>query len=227
MNRASVMANPRGSGMTSGERTAAAAALFAAKGYSATTTRELSGALGITKGTFYHHFPSKEDLLLQICNESLARITAAVTEAADEAFAPLTRLELLIRQHVLTMLGDQALHKTMLTQMESLSAPNYQDVVAQRDAYSEIVRGLIHACQLEGTVKPSIDPRVLTLLLLNMLNWTIFWYRPDGEQTPSQIADAIIDTFLDGCRNRTGCTGLIRWEDAVEAEDALGVERLI
>jgi AcrR family transcriptional regulator len=47
------------------------ARLFARKGYAATTTRELSKAMGITNGTFYHYYESKEDLLLKICEESL------------------------------------------------------------------------------------------------------------------------------------------------------------
>jgi len=98
--------------MTPAERaTAVAAGLFATKGYSATSTRELSDALGITKGTFYHHFPSKEELLMQICDESLTRISAAAQQALEGTTVPLERLESLIRQHVLTMLADQSLHK--------------------------------------------------------------------------------------------------------------------
>ena len=51
--------------MTPSERaTTVAANLFARKGYDGTSTRELAEALGVTKGTFYHHFPSKEDLLM-------------------------------------------------------------------------------------------------------------------------------------------------------------------
>ena len=144
------MASRREPPTSSRERTAAAATLFAAKGYGATSTRELADALGITKGTLYHHFPSKEELLLAICNESLARITAAVTQATAGTPDPLGRLEAVIRAHILTMLSDQALHKTMLTEMQSLSVVNRRSVVAQRDAYSNIVREAIRDCQDEG-----------------------------------------------------------------------------
>jgi hypothetical protein len=42
--------------------------------------------------------------------------------------------------------------------------------------------------------------QLLCLLLLNLLNWTIFWYRPDGAHSPDAIADATMRTLLEGWR---------------------------
>ena len=41
----------------------AAQELFFSKGYEATTVQEIIDAVGIAKGTFYHYFESKVDLL--------------------------------------------------------------------------------------------------------------------------------------------------------------------
>ena len=40
----------------------AAMRLIREKGYSATTVDDICGAAGVTKGAFFHHFKSKEDL---------------------------------------------------------------------------------------------------------------------------------------------------------------------
>ena len=40
--------------------------LFAEKGYHATSIQDLVEAWGISKGAFYHHFASKEELLLEV-----------------------------------------------------------------------------------------------------------------------------------------------------------------
>jgi AcrR family transcriptional regulator len=187
--------------MSSSERvTAVCANLFAAKGYEATSTRELADALGITKGTLYHHFPTKEDLLMRICDESLARITQAAEEVVASEPEPLGRLQALIRRHVKTMLADQALHTTMLTEMRSLSATNHARVLEQRDAYARIIQETIAACQAGGDLQANADTHLLALLLLNMLNWTIFWYRADGPHSPGEIAEATARTVLTGWR---------------------------
>ena len=41
--------------------------LIAKKGFSSTTIQEIAGECGISKGAFYLHFKSKEDLLLSAC----------------------------------------------------------------------------------------------------------------------------------------------------------------
>ena len=188
--------------MTSSERaTLVGASLFASKGYDATSTRELAEALGITKGTLYHHFPTKEDLLVQICDESLTRITEAAQEVVASEPEPVARLRSLIRSHVETMLADQALHKTMLTELRALSPAHHDRVVALRDAYGSIIQESIAACQAAGALKPEVDTHLLALLLLNMLNWTIFWYRTDGAYSPTDIAEASAWTFLRGWHN--------------------------
>lgn len=57
-----------------------AQALFFERGYERTTITDIIGRAGVSKGGFYHHFPSKEDIL-----EALAARLAqeAVTRVAD------------------------------------------------------------------------------------------------------------------------------------------------
>lgn len=63
-----------------------ATALFRAKGYSATGIDEIVRACGVTKGSLYHHFPTKEALALAAMERVEAHFEAVV-------FAPVTRAE--------------------------------------------------------------------------------------------------------------------------------------
>lgn len=65
----------------------AAGALFVKKGVEATTVDEVAARAGVAKGTFYHYFDTKTDLLdalrLRFSDEFLDRILAAVGRFAQ------------------------------------------------------------------------------------------------------------------------------------------------
>src|SRR5437899_11794669 len=63
---------------------AAAAALFAAKGFNGTTTREIAKTAGISEALVFKYFPTKRALYAAILAEKapLSELLAAVEEAA-------------------------------------------------------------------------------------------------------------------------------------------------
>lgn len=58
--------------------------LFNDKGYEATTIRDICSKIGITAPSFYYYFDSKEQLYLQMIQESSALHQEALTQAIDE-----------------------------------------------------------------------------------------------------------------------------------------------
>ena len=52
----------------------AAAKVFRTKGYHAATVRDIADEVGILKGSLYHHFDSKEDLLYLVVKEPIAQM---------------------------------------------------------------------------------------------------------------------------------------------------------
>lgn len=59
----------------------AAAAAFAARGYHATTMREIATAAGITKPVLYDHFASKQQLYLTLIESARDELTAGTAHA--------------------------------------------------------------------------------------------------------------------------------------------------
>lgn len=71
----------------------AAEALFAEKGFDHTSTNEILEAVGIAKGTLYHHFKSKEDIMDAIIErQSEQMLTAARKTASDRGIPVEERL---------------------------------------------------------------------------------------------------------------------------------------
>jgi AcrR family transcriptional regulator len=67
---------------------AAARRAFAKKGYADTSLEDIVSPARLTKGALYHHFSSKaavfEALYVEMSNQLLAQVSAAVTEAGDD-----------------------------------------------------------------------------------------------------------------------------------------------
>jgi AcrR family transcriptional regulator len=58
--------------------------LFQQKGYELVTVREIINAVGVAKGTFYHYFDAKSDLLDAIVGRSLAQALAMLQPLIDD-----------------------------------------------------------------------------------------------------------------------------------------------
>ena len=192
---------PSGEGNTAERLLRLAAALFRKKGYTASTTRELASLLGIQKASLYHHIRGKEDLLFGISVRSLEHITEAVTVARDTA-SPDQRLNAMLTAHLVTALEDQDMHTTMLIELRSLSPERRQEVRERRAAYQAILRDVISEDQRAGRLRDDIGAGYLTLSLLNLLNWTIFWFDPAGNSSAKELAAIMWTIFHDGARGR-------------------------
>jgi AcrR family transcriptional regulator len=62
----------------------AATELFARKGYYGTAVSEIAVQADVAQGTVFHHFKSKENLLISICDELVKKYITGVKEAAAE-----------------------------------------------------------------------------------------------------------------------------------------------
>ncbi|MFQ4137545.1 TetR/AcrR family transcriptional regulator [Nodosilinea sp. PGN35] len=66
--------------------------LFAKKGYAALTMRQIAQGLGVSTGTLYHYFPSKEGLFEQLVRETTLRDIRGAIAAASQQNCVLSRV---------------------------------------------------------------------------------------------------------------------------------------
>ena len=94
------MARPRSAGYDDQREQilAAAAQLFATRGYTASTMHEVAAACGVSKATLYHYVRDKHHLLAQITRGHVERLEALVQAVQREGLAPEALLRALIRR---------------------------------------------------------------------------------------------------------------------------------
>lgn len=74
--------------------------LFASKGFGQVGMRELAACLGLAPGSLYHHYPSKQHLLLDLIEEFYEELLTVLGRIEHAAPAKRDRLNLLIREHL-------------------------------------------------------------------------------------------------------------------------------
>lgn len=162
----------------------AAARLFAQRGYAATSMRDIAQAASMLPGSLYYHFAAKEDLLAAVYESGVHDIVAAVREAVARRAEPWDRLEAACVAHLETVLRRsdtaQVLIRVLPEQVPAAAARLRQLRVEYEDVFRELVAALPLAA--------GADRRTFRLMLLGALNWTRFWYREDGADSPRAIA---------------------------------------
>lgn len=171
----------------------AAAALFAQRGYAATSMRDIALAVQMLPGSMYYHFASKEELLVAVYEAGVGELAAAVRAAsdADPDADPWQRLESACRAHLETVLRSSD-YAQVLIRVHPQDVPAVADRLRElRAGYEDLFRALISALPLPA----GADRRALRLMLLGALNWARVWFDPSGRQTPRSLAARFV-SFL-------------------------------
>ncbi|NKZ80313.1 TetR family transcriptional regulator [Rhodococcus hoagii] len=71
----------------------AARVVFAEKGFDATTTRDIANAVGLTQGSLYHHFESREAILVAVLQIFSARMRDAHEAIGEAGGTPLETVD--------------------------------------------------------------------------------------------------------------------------------------
>ena len=174
----------------------AAARVFRRLGVSATGMREIAEEADLSPGNLYHYFKGKDELLLFCQGRTLERLAAGVKAARALPGSWSGRLRSVLAGHVHCML-DELEGATAHLEVEALPEDMREGVVQKRDAYERSVRALVAEGVRAGEFA-SADPALATRAMLGAVNWTARWYRHDGAQSVSEIAESLSDYLVRG-----------------------------
>ena len=192
------MARPRSAGFD-GQREqilAAAAQLFATRGYTAATMNDVAAACGVSKATLYHYVRDKPGLLLQITAGHVARLETLVQAVAAQGLAPQAHLQALIARFMQAYASAEHEHRVLTEDVKFLAEADRNLVLAAQRrvvaAFAQAVAALRPELQSAGLHTP------LALLLFGMINWTFTWLKSGGALTHETLAPVVTALFLGG-----------------------------
>lgn len=191
----------------------AAAEVFMAFGFAATTIDAVAERLGATKGRIYYYFDSKAALYFAVQMAAMDRLTEAIRPLALEGGGPEPTLHRMALRHAEILLTDlpvqkvavQGLERRLLLSVTARNAKPLREIIARRDAYEQMFAEVIDQGVREG-VFVDLPPRLLTKPFFGTLNWATVWYQPRGLQKAEDVASLaamLADYAMRGIRRET------------------------
>lgn len=189
-----------------------AMALFAEHGFTATSTRKVAIAAGVSEGLIFHHFESKMGLLL-----GAARRAQVLSEhiAAALAGQPTAPVEVQLRRiaHAFTAFLRADRLETRLFRVLMSEASTNPELYALQQERTNMVTAALSAylrSRLEtGELRPDLAPEAAAQMLLGSFLWFFLTHQhltPEAwTEQSGAFAEAVVEQWLRGaCSSSSG-----------------------
>ncbi|MDI9978871.1 TetR/AcrR family transcriptional regulator [Rhodococcus sp. IEGM 1307] len=178
----------RASPLTRADIVDAALTHFADRGFHGTSLKDVAHSLHIRPPSLYHHIESKASLLAEIVLTTLDHVADDFETAVADTEDPIDK----IRRAVAAYARRHATHprETRVVNQESrhLEPGDYAVARLARQDHEHRFRSIIS----HGVATGAFDvdcPRLASFAIREMCVSIARWFRPDGELTPSDVAD--------------------------------------
>ena len=184
--------------MTRDEILETAAQIFSEKGFHATSMQEIAHAVNLQKASLYHHVSGKQEILLALLDQALDILISEISVVVEAPqTSPQTKIRQAMQVYLQILTSQRGLAAVLLFEHRSLNANLRSRHIPRRDRFEGLWRGLIQD-GVESGVFVCRDTAQAARALLGVMNWTITWYRDDGPQDSTDIAEQYAEIFLNG-----------------------------
>src|SRR5690625_2177641 len=171
--------------------------LFEKHGFHGVSVNEIIENAHTSKGGFYHHFSSKDELLYIMHDMFISYVLDKSANVIQTYRSPTEKLIAILAEFI-KVFDLYKPHITVFYQESVyLKGPYEQQIKLKRKQFKQIISDII----VEGIkcreFRPSLDAHITTMAILGIVNWTYRWYNRDGEKSIEEISRLFIDFILE------------------------------
>lgn len=171
--------------------------LFREKGFEQTTVAEITEAAGVAKGTFFNYFPTKEDVLLALGEQTLGKLQLVEATQASRSDTVQDKVKALFRSLAAGLDADRELVRQMV--YRGLRLP---DLVNRERARLDF-RSTISLLLAQGQRRREIDPRadvefVADTLYMLYFQQVVGWCTTEFSGSLIERLDRVVDLVFEG-----------------------------
>jgi len=188
----------------------AAIKLFTEEGFHASSTRKIAAAAGVSEGTLFNYFGSKNDLLLAILDGFYEELEATAREGIATILDTRERLQFVAENHVQALVANNALMIRLIQVYLGVDLNYYLDyrkthLHALNYRYTRLFDGIVAEGIQRGYLNPDLNLPALRDLFFGGLEYgmrTVLG-RPGGRDFKSHI-HAIVEPLWQSMQVNTG-----------------------
>jgi AcrR family transcriptional regulator/DNA-binding Xre family transcriptional regulator len=170
----------------------AAALVFVRRGFHAASMREVAAEAGLSVAGVYHHFASKQQILVALLDVTMAEIRWRLLAAREEGTTPTESFALMVESLALfhAVRGDLAFLGA--SEMRAIDEPERTRVIGLRDEVQHQLDAQADRCIANGDFTVGA-PRTACRAIVTMCTSLPSWFRLSGPLAPEEVARMYAD----------------------------------
>ncbi|MFE0747603.1 helix-turn-helix domain-containing protein [Gordonia sp. NPDC058843] len=168
---------------------------FLAVGYHGTTMRRISTRCGMSVPGIYNYYPSKQLILVDILDRTMADLEWRAEAAAASEDDAVGKFCALVENLALYHTHRRRLGFLGSSEVRALEASNQRVVSRRRNRQQALVDEQVQAAGALGHFRPP-HPEDAARAVVTMCTALPTWWQPDGRLTPEQLAAEYVDYAL-------------------------------
>lgn len=178
--------------------------LFSQNGYEATSVAEICEAAGVSKGAFYHHFPTKQEVFNTLLQDWLSGIDAQMESFQGTIQTiPETLIQMTALLRDVFQAADERLPMFLEFWTQASRTPSvWRSTIAPYHKYQTFFASLITRGIQEGSIRP-VDPDIASRLIVSLALGLVLQgvLDPKGEDWV-KVAEQIMRLLMEGFSSR-------------------------
>ncbi|HEX4657829.1 MAG TPA: TetR/AcrR family transcriptional regulator [Streptosporangiaceae bacterium] len=170
--------------------------LFAARGYEDTSIEAVLREAGVSRGSLYHHFASKEALFEAVLEDVEARVGSQVVTAAAGAAGPAAALRAGCLAWI-RIAGDPVVQRILLIDAPSVLGWERWRAMEERHALG-LIRAALQAAADEGSLRPDLVGTLAHVLLASVNEVALLVARSEDPASAKREGADAVDELLRG-----------------------------
>jgi AcrR family transcriptional regulator len=179
---------------TRGQLIAVATRMFAERGYDDTSIEAVLREAGVSRGSLYHHFASKEALFEAVAEDVEGQVGSQTVAASAGADGPVAALRAGFLAWI-RLAGDPVVQRILLIDGPSVLGWERWRAMEERHALG-LIRMVLEAAATEAQLRPELTDTLAHVLLASVNEVALLVARADDPQAAMTAGEDAIDELL-------------------------------